>query len=287
MQNKYPKISIITPSYNQVEFIEDTILSVIGQNYPNLEYIIIDGGSSHGSVEIIKEYTHRLVYWISEKDNGQSSAINKGFRKATGKIICWINSDDILLPGALSAVGHYFTKNPDVMFVNGNTMRIDAQSRMLFNNHIMKQNKWFAKHGIFNIAQQSMFWRRELFDRIGYLDESMHCMMDLEFLIRIFESNVRIGQIDRTLAAIRIHGKTKTCLATDNWTQDKIKIRTLYSGNYDNENVYWFYFFLFVVIKMAKLKYLRDIIFHLRWKGKPVKEFSPLRLNLGNHSGDQ
>ena len=287
MQNDFPLISIITPSYNQVEFIEDTILSVIGQNYPNFEYIIIDGGSSDGSVEIIKEYAHRLAYWISEKDSGQSSAINKGFRRAAGKIICWINSDDILLPGALSAVGHYFSKNPDVMFVNGNTMRIDAQSKILFNNHILKQNKWFAKHGIFNIAQQSMFWRRELFDSIGYLDESMHCMMDLEFLIRIFESNVRIGQIDRTLAAIRIHGKTKTCLATDYWTQDKIKIRTLYCGNYDNENVSWFYFFLFVVIKMVKLKYLRDIIFKIRWKGKPVKEYSAFRPDLVNHFRNQ
>src|SRR5687768_13083798 len=103
-----PKISIITPSYNQGRFIEETILSVINQNYPNLEYIIIDGGSTDNTVEIIRKYEQHLAYWVSEKDGGQSEAINKGFKKATGDIVCWINSDDFFMPGALSKVADCF-----------------------------------------------------------------------------------------------------------------------------------------------------------------------------------
>src|SRR4030066_2441490 len=125
MQISYPKISVITPSYNQGQFIEETIISVIGQKYPELEYIIIDGGSTDNSTAIIRKYERDLAYWISEKDSGQSEALNKGFKKASGDIVCWINSDDLLLPGSLKIVAEYFWKHPDVMFINGNTLRID------------------------------------------------------------------------------------------------------------------------------------------------------------------
>src|SRR5450759_2806690 len=119
------KISVITPSYNQGQFLEETILSVINQNYPNLEYFIIDGGSTDNSIEIIKKYEKHLTYWVSEKDNGQAHAINKGFKKATGDIVCWINSDDLLIQGAINTISNYFSRNPDVQFINGYTLRID------------------------------------------------------------------------------------------------------------------------------------------------------------------
>ncbi|MEZ5010012.1 MAG: glycosyltransferase family 2 protein [Chitinophagales bacterium] len=118
------KISIITPSYNQAEFLEDTITSVLHQNYPNLQYIIIDGGSSDGSVEIIKKYENQIDYWISEKDSGQTHAINKGFSKVTGDIICWLNSDDIYFDYTLSAVANYFNENPDIDILWGDVFRI-------------------------------------------------------------------------------------------------------------------------------------------------------------------
>jgi len=279
MQISYPKISVITPSYNQGQFIEETIISVIGQKYPELEYIIIDGGSTDNSTAIIRKYERDLAYWISEKDSGQSEALNKGFKKASGDIVCWINSDDLLLPGSLKIVAEYFWKHPDVMFINGNTLRIDPQSKILFNNYILRQNSWFARQGIFNMSQPAMFWRRELFNKTGYINESFHAMMDLEFLIRIFESGVKIGQIDKTLSAIRIHNVTKTSVGGSIWENDKKNIRTIYGGKYDIDNYSRLHFVLFAIIKLLKLKYLRDLIFKIRWKGKPVKEYSQLVSN--------
>lgn len=274
MGNNYPKISIITPSYNQGQFLEETILSVLNQNYPNLEYIIIDGDSTDNSVEIIKKYEKHLAYWVSEKDNGQAHAINKGFKKATGDIVCWINSDDLLIKGALKTIANYFLSNPDVQFVNGYTLRIDKDSKILFNNHIMKQSVFFAKQGVFNIAQQSMFWKKELFAKIGFLDESFRAEMDKEFLIRILEAKIKIGHINKTLGAIRIHDSTKTKIGGIIWENDKKKIKGMYAGKYDDNNPGQIYFFLFVFIKCIKLKYLQDFIFKLMWKGKSISSYS-------------
>jgi len=276
---RYPKISVVTPSYNQGQYIEETILSVIGQEYPALEYIIIDGGSTDNSTAIIKKYEQQIAYWISEKDNGQSEAINKGFIKATGDIVCWVNSDDMLLPGSLRIVAEYFSKHPDVMFINGNTLRINPRSEILFNNYILCQSSWFARHGIFNMSQPAMFWRRELFEKTGYINEGFHAMMDLEFLIRIFESKAKIGQIDRTLSAIRIHNVTKTSVGGPIWENDKKNIRRMYGGKYDIDNYSIPHFVLFALIKLTKLKYLRDLIFKIRWKGKPLKVYSRSILN--------
>ena len=129
-EKNWPKISIITPSYNQGEFLERTILSVIEQNYPNLEYIIIDGGSTDGSVDIIQKYADKLAYWISEKDNGQTHAINKGFKKATGEIVAWLNSDDELCEGALMAVASVFMEHDEADFVFGNQYSIDSNGKI-------------------------------------------------------------------------------------------------------------------------------------------------------------
>lgn len=273
MGTDFPKISVITPSLNQCQFIEETILSVLNQYYPNLEYIIIDGGSSDASLEIIKKYEQHLAYWVSEKDNGQSHAINKGFRKASGEIICWINSDDILIPGTLRIVADYFNKHPNVLFVNGNALRIDCESKIIFTQHIIKQNSWFGKFGIFNMAQPSMFWRRELFNKIGYLNESFHGEMDKEFLIRIFESKIKIGCIDKTLSAVRLHSNTKTSKAKNIFDCDKKAIRIIYNGKYDCENYNKIALCLFFLIKMIKLKYMRDFIFKFKWAGKSINDY--------------
>ena len=162
-----PKMSIVTPSYNQAEFLEKTILSILNQNCPNLEYIIIDGGSTDGSVEIIKKYEKYLAYWISEKDNGQAHAIKKGFEKSTGQILAWLNSDDTYLPGALFKIARVFQNNPDADLVFGNIYHIDSLDRRIGELGFTKFNFSTLIYGGGNLHQTGAFWTRGIYDKIG------------------------------------------------------------------------------------------------------------------------
>lgn len=266
MNIKYPKISVITPSYNQGSFIERTILSIICQNYPNLEYIICDGGSTDDTINIIKKYNDKITWWVSEKDTGQTNAINKGMKKATGDIVCWINSDDILLPGALHHVANFFMNNPDCDFANGYSIEIDKEDRILKFTHIIL-NKFFFKNGCYNIAQQGMFWKRELFNTIGYLDETFHAKMDVEWLIRVYESNAKIKLIDKNLGAIRVYEETKTSLGGRIWEEDAEKIKKLYKGKYayNRSNIY---FILFILYKFLSGCYFKNLLMNIKYKNK-------------------
>lgn len=204
----FPKISIITPSFNQGNYLEDTILSVINQNYPNLEYIIIDGGSSDNSVEIIKKYEGEIDYWISEKDDGQSDAINKGLKRATGDIVAWLNSDDLYLEDTLSTVSKIFSENPHVDLIYGDVLN--------FNENTGKESVWvvhefepldFLKRTY--IHQPAVFWRNAVHNDVGYLDTSLYYQMDYDFWMRIFFKKKTL-KINKSLAKFRIHDTSKT-----------------------------------------------------------------------------
>jgi len=205
-----PKISIITPSYNQGQFLEETILSVLKQDYPNLEYIIIDGGSTDNSVEIIKKYEDRLTYWISEKDRGQTHAINKGFRTASGKILTWLNSDDLLLPGAVSMVADFFERYPETGFVYGDCHVINENGKLFYVSKVVPFERNLLFYGRCLISQPASFFRRNVLDRIGYLDESFDFAMDIELWIRAAQSRIKFDALFYPLAAARVHGKAKT-----------------------------------------------------------------------------
>jgi glycosyltransferase involved in cell wall biosynthesis len=157
--SSYPKISIVTPSYNQAQFLERTILSVLNQNYPNLEYIIVDGGSTDGSVEIIKKYEKYLAYWISKKDNGQADAINKGFQKSSGEILAWLNADDLYLPGTLLKVKKIFQKYRENNFIYGHSLLIDKEDNIMRVCYTVPQTYHsyiYDKGG--NVFQGTVFW---------------------------------------------------------------------------------------------------------------------------------
>jgi glycosyltransferase involved in cell wall biosynthesis len=269
------KVSVITPSYNQGQFLERTILSIINQNYPNLEYIIIDGGSTDNSVEIIKKYENQITYWVSEKDNGQTDAINKGMRKATGDIVCWINSDDILLSGALKIVGEYFKNYPKIEFLNGLTLQIDKEDKILRMGHILN-SKWFHERGIYNISQQGMFWRKSLFDKVGELDETFHYCMDVEWIVRLYENNVKMAKINKLLGAIRIHELTKTTIANSNnvWNVDQEKILKKFNGKYAALNKTKIVLFFYGFIKLINGMYFQDWLFKKKYYNKDIKVFS-------------
>ncbi len=183
-----PKISIITPNYNQVDFLEQTILSVIGQNYPNLEYIIIDGGSTDGSVEIIKKFEKHLCYWISEPDAGLYHAVQKGFEKSTGEIMGWINSDDKLHPGSLSVIGELFASFTIVNWLTGTPTGYDAYGRTVMVTNTRNWSKY--DYYLFDykwVQQESTFWRRSLWERAGSaLNLDVRHAADFELWLRFF-----------------------------------------------------------------------------------------------------
>ena len=265
-----PKISIITPSFNQGQYIEETILSILNQNYPNIEYIIIDGGSTDNTIEVLKKYDKNITYWISERDNGQSEALNKGLKKATGEIIYWLNSDDLLLPDAFNKVVQYFESNKDIDFVNGYMLVIDKNSNILFSLFILKQRRFYARRGIYYVTQPSMFFRRKIFDTIGLLKEDFHAQMDKELLIRIFESNFKIGELKKIIAAFRYHEASKSILSTEIWIEDTLKLLKIYPNNYGQKPKI-FSKIIYGINKLFYGIYFKNWIFKKEWKGKSIK----------------
>ncbi len=203
-----PSITIVTPSYNQGQYIEETILSVINQDYPNLEYIIIDGGSTDNTVDIIKKYKDRITYWVSEKDSGQSNAINKGFSKATGDIINWINSDDQLVAGALQGVAKRFRENPDALMVHGRIEYFGETSNYYSKNYTKKDLETrYAAH--ICMPQPACFYKKQLLDEQGLLDESLHFSMDTDLFVRA-GLHYKIVQVEDVFARFRLHAASKS-----------------------------------------------------------------------------
>ena len=207
----WPKISIVTPSYNQAQFLERTILSVLNQNYPNLEYIIIDGCSNDGSVEIIKKYEKYLAYWVSEKDNGQADAINKGFKIASGDIIAWQNSDDIYLPNTFFMVIKEFKKNYDSDVVFGNIYLIDENDNILKDMRYVPFNLEHLIYYDWNLSSQAVFWKRELFNKVGYLKNYI-VSFDLDWFICVGKVTKNFRFIREFLGGYRIHSESKFSL---------------------------------------------------------------------------
>jgi glycosyltransferase involved in cell wall biosynthesis len=184
-----PRISIVTPSLNQAQFLEHAIRSVIDQNYPNLEYIVIDGGSTDGSLEVIKRYEKHISFWVSERDSGHGHALNKGFSRATGEIMAWLNSDDMYLPWTFKTVAEIFSNKPDVDWLTGIPIHWDRNNRIV---HVIEgnyKNKFDFLIGRYDwIQQESTFWRRRLWEAAGgEIDTSYKLMVDGELWSRFFQ----------------------------------------------------------------------------------------------------
>ncbi len=221
-----PKITIITPSFNQGSFIEETINSILSQNYPNLEYIIIDGKSTDNTVEIIKKYEKYITYWESEKDKGQSEAINKGMRKATGDILTWICSDDLLLENSLETAANHFLENPTVSLIHGKTKTFGEgyKDKITAGFHSDLNIDYFT-HMAF--PQPSSFFKREIFESQSYVvnkqknlvDESLHYCMDYDLLLRT-ALNYEILKVDDLFSAYRLHPASKT---VNDWSKFEVE----------------------------------------------------------------
>ncbi|MEA3349967.1 MAG: glycosyltransferase family 2 protein [Chloroflexota bacterium] len=207
----WPRISIVTPSYNQAQFIEETIRSVLLQGYLNLEYIIIDGGSTDVTVEIIRKYEPWLSYWISEEDSGQSHAIKKGLERATGKIVTWLNSDDRLRPNTLSRVARVFKASPRVVFTCGDINLIDINGRVINRLYTKHPNRFLTvNYGQHGVPQPGAFWRRWAYEQVGGVDTSLKFCMDRDLFIRLWEIGPTKRIIGPPLADFRVHEQSKT-----------------------------------------------------------------------------
>jgi glycosyltransferase involved in cell wall biosynthesis len=205
-----PRISIVTPSFRHGAFIERTIYSVLSQGYPNLEYVVQDGGSDDGTVDVLRRYEDQLASWASEPDGGQADAINRGFARTGGELMGYLNSDDLLLPGALAHVASYMAANPEVDAVYG--------QRVLIDDHDREVGLWVVPphdDDILGMAdfvpQESLFWRRRAWERAGgRMDDSFHYALDWDLLLRLRDSGARIHRLPRFLGAFRIHDAQKT-----------------------------------------------------------------------------
>lgn len=204
-----PSISIVTCSFQQERYLEQAMRSVLGQDHPALEYIVIDGGSTDGSAEIIKRYQSALAYWVSEPDRGQTDALIKGFARASGDICGWLCSDDLLLSGALRSVAEFFRAHPEAMAVYGDALWIDAEGRLLRPKKEMGFNRFVLLYDHNYIPQPSMFWRRSLYDAVSGLDPRFDLAMDADLWER-FSARTRIAHIPRYLSCMRFYPQQKT-----------------------------------------------------------------------------
>jgi glycosyltransferase involved in cell wall biosynthesis len=206
MKNK-PLISIITPSYNQSDYLELAMLSVLNQDYPNLEYIVVDGNSTDGSQEIIKKYANRLAWWVSEKDNGQADAFNKGLKHVKGKYVGWLNSDDLYVDGAISEAIDWLESDPEIAFVFGDVQSINEQGEI---TNIMKYGHWSLVDlmQFKMIGQPAVFMRKDLLVSTGGLDTSFHFLLDHHLWLRL-ASNAQFKYSNKIWAAARFHASAK------------------------------------------------------------------------------
>lgn len=209
--DRYPTITIVTPSYNQGRFLEETIRSVLLQGYPKLEYLVMDGGSTDHSIEIIKKYEPWLTHWVSETDEGQADAIRKGFSLAKGQVMAWINSDDYYEPDALWRVAHIFAKNPKLAFVNGDVNRVNENGRFQQRIFAMRPSAFFAANlGRHGWPQQGCFWRRTVYIEVGGIDPTLQFCMDKDLFVRLVSAGTGQRVPGPPLANFRFHPRSKS-----------------------------------------------------------------------------
>ena len=221
------RITVVTPSFNQAQFLDQTIDSVLSQGYPNLEYIIIDGGSTDGSPDIIRRYEKHLAYWISEKDRGPADALAKGFSRGTGAILAYLNSDDIYLPGSLEAIADVMS-DPAVDVAYGNMYWIDTTGCIIGEQRQTPFIPMGYLYGGATLQQPATFWKRDLYTQCGGIDASYHFAYDTDLFVRFAVRGARFKHVNRFVASFRIHSQSKSSTEFDLCRRELERLRQAY-----------------------------------------------------------
>jgi glycosyltransferase involved in cell wall biosynthesis len=224
-----PKVSIVTPSYNQAQYLEETIRSVLAQDYPNIEYMIVDGGSTDGSLEIIQRYADRLAWWISEPDQGQTEALNKGFAHASGEIYAWLNSDDTYLPGAVSEAVAGLLAHPEAAMVYGDANLIDQGGKVIGQFPARQTDLRHLLRGSVHIPQQTTFFWGRLWKQVGPLDPTFYFAMDYDLWVRLAKIAPLVYQ-PRRWANFRLHSTGKSIARDDRCYPEMLRVHRREGG---------------------------------------------------------
>jgi GT2 family glycosyltransferase len=262
----------VTVSFNQGRFLERTLQSVLAQRAEILEYIVVDGGSTDESVAILERYQDRLDYWHSRRDEGQSDAINQGFARAKGDVLYWINSDDLLLPGAIAAVRRAFRSpsRPDV--VTGWHLSIDEESRIIGVHRIPGDGARRAAWGVVHVCQPSTFFRRRLFEKVGGLDRSLHCVMDTDLWLRMMSAGASFGHVRHFLSAFRMHAKSKGTSWGPQYAEERALLRKRFPQYFGDGPRFRIGRLAYGAARAATGGYLRDWMSGRFWQGGEVEE---------------
>jgi len=260
----YPKVSIVTPSYNQSKFIEENILSIQNQDYPYIEHIIADGGSTDGTLDILKKYNDKII-WISEPDNGQTEAINKGFKMANGEICAYLNSDDLYLPGVIKKIVIYFNKHPQVDMIIGDMHYVDETGGIKKTSFFPPFNEGrMIRSGGSLISQTGVFFRRKLFDSIGMFDETLDYAMDYDFYIRAGMKH-KVRRIPLIVAKFREHACAKSSSQANEMLIESHMVQKRYMKEDDRFYHIKRFFDRLILFCFKLLTMLRTLLVNKKW----------------------
>jgi glycosyltransferase involved in cell wall biosynthesis len=226
-----PLVSVVTPSFNQAAFLESAVQSVLQQSYPRLEYIIVDGGSTDGSLDIIRKYSDKLAWWTSEKDKGQTDALNKGFAHARGNIFAWLNSDDTYQSGAVASAVEYLQANSQFCLVYGDSNYINEAGQVIGRFPAAQTDLHRLHQGYVHIPQQASFFRGDLWREVGPLDPSFYFAMDYDLWVRI-AARTQVKYVPQMWANFRLHTAGKTIAADDRCWPEMLRVHYRDGGGF-------------------------------------------------------